>query len=465
MTDLPVGTPNLRQRTKLQLGDATLRTNLRQVTDRLSQARATALSQLEDADALKDIARALRARALERLPDLLSEFADNLLDSGAYIHWATDDASARNYVTDVARRHKVHKVVKSKSMAAEEIHLNSHLERQGISVVETDLGEWIVQQAKESPSHIIVPAIHKNRRQIAQVLSKDAEQDLASDSPAFLAAHARAQLRNEFLTADMGISGVNFGVAAAGSLILVTNEGNGRLVTSLPRVHIAIMGMERIVADFAELDVMLALLPRSATGQTLTAYTSVISGPRQAPELDGPEELHVVVLDNGRSSIIGTEFQEILHCIRCGACLNVCPVYQQIGGHGYGTTYSGPIGSVLTPLLDRSERAQELSKASTLCGACWKTCPVGIPIQDLLLALRRRATKRKSKARIPWRAWSFLWSHQGLYKISLLFVRRFATLANLVGGRRIPIVRTWALGRSIPSVIAKASKHSRRHRQ
>lgn len=462
MTDLPVGTPNLRQRTRLQLGDADLRTNLRQVTDRLSQARATALSQLEDADALKDIARALRACALERLPNLLSEFADRLLASGAHIHWAADGESARNYITDVARRHQVRKVVKSKSMAAEEIHLNSHLDRQGISVVETDLGEWIVQQAKESPSHIIVPAIHKNRRQIAEVLSHHAGQKLASN-PAFLAAYARTQLRNEFLTADMGISGANFGVAAAGSLILVTNEGNDRLVTSLPRVHIAIMGMERIVADFAELDVMLALLPRAATGQTLTAYTSVISGPRQGPELDGPEELHVVILDNGRSSIIGTEFQEILHCIRCGACLNVCPVYQQIGGHGYGTTYSGPIGSVLTPLLDQSEGAQELSKASTLCGACWKTCPVGIPIQDLLLALRRRATKRKARAKILWSAWGFLWSHHRLYKISLLFARWFATLASLAGGRCLPIIRNWTLGRSIPLITARPSKHRQGH--
>ena len=462
MTDLPFGTPNLRQRTRLQLEDAALRTNLRQVTDRLSQARATALSQLEDADALKEIARALRARALDRLPDLLSEFADRLLASGAHIHWATDGESARTYITDVARRHKVRKVVKSKSMAAEEIHLNPHLERQGISVVETDLGEWIVQQAKESPSHIIVPAIHKNRRQIAEVLGQDTEQNPASSTPAFLAAHARTQLRNEFLTADMGISGTNFGVAAAGSLILVTNEGNGRLVTSLPRVHVAIMGMERIVADFDELDVMLALLPRAATGQTLTAYTSVISGPRQASELDGPEELHVVILDNGRSSIIGTEFQEILHCIRCGACLNVCPVYQQIGGHGYGTTYSGPIGSVLTPLLDQSEGAQELAKASTLCGACWKTCPVGIPIQDLLLALRRRAPKRKARHRLLWRAWSFLWSLQHSYRVSLLFVRWLTALAHLSGGRGIPFVRNWTIGRSIPSVIAIPSKRKQR---
>ena len=437
--------------------------NLRQVTDRLSQARATALSQLDDADALKEIARALRARALERLPSLLSEFADRLLASGAHIHWATDGESARTYITGVARRHKVRKVVKSKSMAAEEIHLNPHLERQGISVVETDLGEWIIQRAKESPSHIIVPAIHKNRRQIAEVLSQGAGQSLDSD-PGFLAAHARTQLRNEFLTADMGISGVNFGVAAAGSLILVTNEGNGRLVTSLPRVHIAIMGMERIVADFAELDVMLALLPRAATGQTLTAYTSVISGPRKDPESDGPEELHVVILDNGRSSIIGTEFQEILHCIRCGACLNVCPVYQQIGGHGYGTTYPGPIGSVLTPLLDQSAGAQELSKASTLCGACWKTCPVGIPIQDLLLALRRRATKKKVRVRILWRAWGILWSHHRLYKISLLFLRWLTPLANSTVARWIPIVRNWTLGRSTPIVIAKPSNDRQERR-
>ena len=335
MPELTLETEPLRARTQAALADPTLRLNLRAATDRLDALRGPALDQLADADALRSQARALRGRTIAQLPDLLETFVERLLDLGVHVHWADDAADAVACVTAVAQRRGVRTVVKSKSMAAEEIGLNAALESAGVDVVETDLGEWIIQVAQETPSHIIVPAIHKNRAQIAQTLRRVADGNL-SDVPSELAAFARRTLRPAFLRAEMGISGVNFGVASAGSLVLVTNEGNGRLVTAAPAIHVAVMGMERLVADFAELDVMLALLARSATGQSLTAYTSLISGPRRPGEADGPDEVHVVILDNGRSAILGSELREILHCIRCGACLNVCPVYRQVGGHAYG---------------------------------------------------------------------------------------------------------------------------------
>lgn len=445
---------SLRKRINVALADSALQGNLQRATDRFAHMQASALSQLADPAALRDTARALRGRTLARLPDLLTEFADRLTSLGAHVHWAADERSARQYVGEVARQHGVRKVVKSKSMASEEIGLNRHLQDLDIEVVETDLGEWIIQVARETPSHIIVPAIHKNRTQIAEVLRRVSEDDL-SEIPAELAAFARRKLRGEFLTADMGISGVNFGVAVSGSLVLVTNEGNGRLVTSVPKVHVALMGMERLVADFCELDVMLALLARSATGQALTAYTSIITGPRRPGEADGPDELHVVILDNGRSSVLGTEFQEILACIRCGACLNVCPVYRQVGGHAYGSVYSGPIGAVLTPLLDRSKAAGELSGASSLCGACWKACPVGIPLQDMLLALRRRDSAKKGSERTIWRLWARVWSSPRGFRMSIVLLRALARLGRLAGRYRLSPFSRWTRGRGMPIIPAR----------
>ena len=400
MAEFTLETEPLRARTQAALADPALRLNLRAATDRLEA------------------------------------FTERLLERGVHVHWAEDAASAAAYVTALTQRRGVRTAVKSKSMAAEEIGLNAALESAGVEVVETDLGEWIIQVARETPSHIIVPAIHKNRAQIAQTLRRVADGDL-SDVPSELAAFARRTLRPAFLRAEMGINGVNFGVASSGSLILVTNEGNGRLVTAAPAVHVAVMGMERLVADFAELDVMLASLARSATGQALTAYTSVISGPRRPGEADGPDEVHVVILDNGRSAILGSELREILHCIRCGACLNVCPVYRQVGGHAYGWVYGGPVGAVLTPLLARADAAGELSGASSLCGACWQACPVGIPLQDLLLSLRRRDAPRK-RARFFWRAWARVWASPRMYQRSLRTGRWVLRLAARTRAERLP---------------------------
>jgi L-lactate dehydrogenase complex protein LldF len=442
--------PSLRRRTAAATRDVRLRGNLAHVSDAFVSRKQAAYTQFADADGLRATARAVKARVLARLPEVLDRFATNAVAAGVQVHWAATADDANSVVAQIARSRSAHRVVKSKSMATEETELNAALEAQGCEVTETDLGEWIIQVANETPSHIITPAIHRDRTQIRDVLQRVAGGDL-SDVPEELAAFARERLRERFLVADMGISGVNFGVAETGSIVLVTNEGNGRLVTGVPRIHVALMGMERVVETWAELDVMLALLPRAATGQPITTYVSVITGPRRAGEADGPKELHIVVLDNGRSSLLGTEFAEMLACIRCGACLNVCPVYRQVGGHAYGWVYPGPMGAVLTPLLLRNDNAAELSQASSLCGACWEACPVGIPLQDMLLALRRRSAEMHTPTpqRMAWSAWSRTWSRPAGYRASL----RSASLGYRMMGqpRRLPHgVDRWSATRALP---------------
>jgi L-lactate dehydrogenase complex protein LldF len=272
-------------------------------------------------------------------------------------------------------------------MATEEIALNDALEDAGVRAIETDLGEYIVQLANEPPSHMITPAIHKTLEQIRDVLSTEAGEELPLSREA-LTEWARGRLRDEFLAADVGVTGVNFAAADTGTLVIVTNEGNGRFCTTLPRVHIAVMAVEKVVPRFAELGVLLPLLTMSATGQRLSNYLTMLTGPRRAGERDGPEELHVVVLDHRRRALVGTPYEEMLACVRCGACLNVCPVYRKIGGHAYDAVYSGPMGKVLTPLLSGGEDGRDLPHASTLCGACTEACPVEIPLADLLVRLR-----------------------------------------------------------------------------
>ncbi|HEV1996708.1 MAG TPA: LutB/LldF family L-lactate oxidation iron-sulfur protein [Candidatus Dormibacteraeota bacterium] len=448
--------PSLRKRTAAATRDTALRQSLASASDLLSTRKSSAYSQLADAPALREEARAIKARILARLPDILERLADNVIARGGHVHWAATAADANAVIAEIAAHAGARSVIKSKSMASEETGLNEALEARGCVVTETDLGEWIIQVAGQTPSHIIVPAVHLNRHQVAEALRKVADGDL-SDVPEELTAFARRKLRERFLTADMGVSGVNFGIAETGSLLLVTNEGNGRMVTSLPRVHVALMGMERVVETWSELDVMLALLPRAATGQSITTYTSVITGPRSSGESDGPEELHLVILDNGRSDILGTEFSEMLACIRCGACLNVCPVYRQVGGHAYGSVYPGPMGAVLTPLLNRSEAAGEVAYASSLCGACHEACPVGIPLQDMLLGLRLRdaTTRPHRRQRLALTAWSMAWSRPRLYRASL----RAASLGYrlLRRPRRTPwAIDRWSAGRDLP-VLARRS--------
>lgn len=449
-----LGEGSLRSRTATAATDRTFGARLAVATDRFSTGRVAALAELDDADGLRLAARAAKAEVLADLPAVLERLADRLVERGVHVCWACDAAEANAYIAGVAKSHGARVVVKSKSMASEETGLNAALEATGARVVETDLGEWIIQLAGEAPSHIIVPAIHRDRNQIADVLRRVQGGERLAAIPEELASFARARLREEFLRADMGVSGANFGVAESGSIVLVTNEGNGRMVTSLPRVHVAILGMERVVATWAQLDLMVALLARSATGQPLTTYTNVISGPRGEGEADGPEELHVVILDNGRSEILGTEFHEILACIRCGACLNVCPVYRQVGGHAYGWVYSGPIGAVITPLLAAGQPgAAEVANASTLCGACMDACPVAIPIQDLLLGLRRRKASHAGRLeRTAWTAWAAAWSRPGRYGTSLRAAALGRVLLPIVD--RAPSVTRWGAGRTVPRPAA-----------
>jgi L-lactate dehydrogenase complex protein LldF len=340
-------------------------------------------------------------------------------------------------------------------MVTEETGLNEALIAAGCEVTETDLGEWIIQLAGEHPSHIIIPAVHRNRHQIADTFQAEAGLVDRTTEPEELVAFARGELRSRFLHADLGITGVNLGVAESGSIVLVTNEGNARLVTALPKVHVAVMGAERVADTWDQADLLLGLLARSATGQQLSTYTQIISGPAGPGEADGPDEFHLVILDNGRSDLAGTEFAEMLNCIRCGACLNVCPVYRQTGGHAYGWVYSGPMGAVLTPLLgadgDADQSAGELANASTLCGACMEACPVQIPLQDLLLSLRRRRAERAPRAeRAMWRAWAASWSRPGGYRASTGTAIRLRRLAPML--RRLPGLSLWTEGRNLPSL-------------
>ena len=450
-----VGT-TLRDRTIDATSNVRLRGALARAVGRFASHRESALGVIDDPDALRAAARAIKADVVGRLPELLEQFADNVLAAGGKVCWAADASEANAYIASVAARIGARTIVKSKSMATEETGLNEALEAAGCRVVETDLGEWIIQLAHETPSHIIAPAVHKDRYQVAEHLQAEVTDDrILEAAPGPLAAFAREQLRAEFLRADLGISGANFGVADTGSIVLVTNEGNGRLCTSVPRVHIAVMGMERLVADWEQLDLLVNLLARSGTGQHLSSYTSVITGPRRTGEADGPDEMHVVILDNGRSDILGTEFQEILSCIRCGACLNVCPVYRQIGGHAYGWVYSGPVGAVLTPLLAGAHHeAAELANASTLCGACMDVCPVSIPLQDLLLALRRRRAAGATRSeRAAWKAWAAAWSQPALYRASVKAMSAGRGLTRFAA--HAPGLARWAAGRDAPPPAAR----------
>ena len=435
MTGWTITDEPLRDRTRRALADDRLRTNVARAVDRFASHRQAGLAELHDADGLRHAARAVRNAVLADLPAVAERFADAVVASGGHVHWAADGAAASRHVLDVCRRHDARSVVKSKSMVTEEIGLNDVLGSGEIEVTETDLGEWIIQLARQVPSHIIAPAMHHDRRSVAALFAADGRTE-EGDDPEALNAYARRRLRERFLAADVGISGGNLGVAATGSVVLVSNEGNARMCTSLPPVHIAVVGIERLVADWDQADLLLNLLTRSATGQRLSSYVSVLTGPGDG----GPNELHVVLVDNGRSDLLGTELHEALACIRCGACLNVCPVYRQVGGHAYGWVYPGPIGAVLTPSLAAGMGdAADVARASTLCGACMDACPVEIPLQDLLLVQRRHRPSPPAESAL-WRAWAAAWSRPAGYRATTTAAAwsRFAG-RHTVAGREVPL--------------------------
>src|SRR5437870_3314244 len=375
------------------LTDVQLRGALRKATALFGERRLEATKSLPDWEDLRSQARAIKDETLLHLDRYLEQFKANAEKAGAQIHWARDAAEANSIVCRLARERNARLVVKSKSMATEEIHLNAALEAEGIEALETDLGEYIIQLAGETPSHIIAPAIHKTKGQIAELFVEKLGIERTSDISK-LTSTARQILRAKFGAADIGISGVNFGVAETGTILILENEGNIRLTTSLPKTHIALMGIEKVIPRFNDLEVFLKLLPRSGTGQDLTTYQSLITGTKRNANDEGPDELHIVLLDNGRSRMLARPVtRQSLACIRCGACLNACPVYQQIGGHAYGSVYAGPIGAVITPQLFALAKAAQLPYASSLCGACRDVCPVKIDIPELLLHLRAEITE------------------------------------------------------------------------
>jgi L-lactate dehydrogenase complex protein LldF len=397
--------------TERALRDRALQEALSRAVPVFRQLRNEVAAEIPEWEALRETAARTKDHTLAHLDTYLAQLETQVTARGGAVHWASDAAEACRIITDLARLRGVRRVVKSKSMTTEEIDLNPALQAAGMTVVETDLGEYVVQLADDRPSHIIAPIIHKSAASVAEVFSRRLGVPQQA-RPEDLARVARETLRAEFLAADMGITGVNFAIAETGTLVIVENEGNARLTTTRPRIHVAVMGIEKVIPRLADLGVFLRLLARSATGQRASVYASLLTGPRRAAETDGPDELHLVILDNGRTRVLAdSELREALRCIRCGACLNVCPVFERAGGHAYESEYSGPIGAVITPALRGLERAGELPFASTLCGACVDVCPVKINLPRMLLELRGRAVRAGLvgwKDRLFARAWVFV---------------------------------------------------------
>jgi L-lactate dehydrogenase complex protein LldF len=450
---------NFKRQVTIKLADVRLQEALSRLQTRFVEGRSAVISEIHDLQETRNAAAAIRDRVLNDLEHWLLYFEQQATKRGAIVHWAETGADVNRIVAEIAVGHGVRTATKSKSMVSEECGLNEALERAGVEVMETDLGEYILQIAHEAPSHIVAPVVHKNKDEISDLFAK-IHQLPRKTGIAELCREAREILRPAFLNADMGISGANFLVAETGSALIVTNEGNGRLVTTLPRVHVAITGIEKVVPTLEDVSTLLRLLPRSATGQSITNYVSVLSGTRDDSDSDGPEHFHIILLDNGRSSLLGGEMQDMLRCIRCGACMNHCPVYQNIGGHAYGWVYPGPMGSILTPLLGGMENAPDLPNASTLCGACAVVCPVKIPLPDLLRKLREKQMEIGMKSRqetFMLRAWAWLALHPKIYAMTTSIAVRFM---KLLGGREkllhhLPGARGWSGGRDFPAPQGK----------
>src|SRR5712691_11558194 len=383
---------------RVALGDSQLRHNLRNATTTIRDKRARVVAEAPDWEDLREAGRAIKADVMHRLDEYLLQFEASVQAAGGRVHWARDGAEANAVVLDVARSHDVAEVVKVKSLTTDEIGLNEALAAGGVHAIETDFAELILQLDGDSPSHILVPAIHRNHSEIRDLFMRTiADGRELSDDPRELADTARLYLREKFLDAKVGVSGANFGVAETGTVVVVESEGNGRMCTTLPPVLVTVLGIEKLVPTFADLEVFLQLLPRSSTGERMNPYTSLWTG---VTDGDGPEEFHVVLLDNGRTAVLADELgRQTLACIRCSACLNVCPVYSRTGGHAYGSVYPGPIGAILTPQLRGMENASSLPFASSLCGACYEVCPVKIDIPKVLVHLRSQVVDEGESAR------------------------------------------------------------------
>lgn len=457
------------KRVQRALADKHMRTALTRATTHMVGHSREALGQIAEvegapgAELLRAQLRQMKTYVLRHLPEYLELFEQRVTENGGQVHWAEDGADLNAIVLEIARKAGVERVVKAKSMVSEETHLNQALEKSGVRVLETDLGEYIVQLVGEPPSHIIAPVVHKRIEDISAIFQRELDMPATLD-PEIMMGTARQVLRKEFLAADMGISGCNFGIAETGTACIVTNEGNGRMCSSLPRVYVVVMGIERIVPTVEDAILQYQSLCRNATGQACSVYLSMTSGPRTAEDPDGPEEFHVILLDNGRSEILERGYGESLLCIRCGACLNVCPVYREIGGHAYGSTYGGPIGSVISPLLNIEVTDEfKLPYASTLCGACREACPVEIDLPRLLLDLRAESVAAGDAGwaeRSGLQAFARAMSSRRSYESAMGVAGFGASMLSLLSGGTVrhapPPLNAWTRSRDFPGFARKS---------
>ena len=455
---MQIASMHFKARIGEKLADVKLQAALRKLQGNFVKGRADRVLELDNFEEIRTAAAAIRDRVINNLDAYLEEFERNATARGAIVHWAETTADVNRIVRELAAEYDVRKAVKSKSMVSEECELNDALEAAGVQVVETDLGEYILQLAKEPPSHIIAPVIHKGRDEVSDLFAEK-HQRLRKTDIGEMTREAREFLRSHFLSADMGISGANFMIAETGTTLIVTNEGNGRMVTTLPRVHVAITGIEKVVPTLEDVTTLLRLLPRSATGQSISNYVSFTTGAAY-PDEDGPRHFHVILLDGGRTRLLGGDVQSMLRCIRCGACMNHCPVYQSVGGHAYGWVYPGPMGAVLTPMYVGLENALDLPQASTLCNQCGVVCPVKIPLPDLMRKLREKQFERGLR---PWheRLALMLWSWAAqrptfyalLSKIGVRLLARMGGADKLI--HDLPFGSGWTAGRDMPAPQGK----------
>jgi L-lactate dehydrogenase complex protein LldF len=451
---MQVQSMHFKARAGQKLADAALQKNLKILSTNWTGGRARAITELDDFEASRDDAIRRRNLALANLDVWIERFEKQATARGATVLFAETPADASRLVVEIAKKHEVKKVTKSKSMVSEEMALNRALEAAGIQPVETDLGEYILQiNDNEPPSHIVAPVVHKSKDEVSDLFAKVHKRPRLTDIPQ-MTREAREFLRPQFLSSDMGVSGGNFLVAETGSVAIFTNEGNEGMCTVLPKVHVVVTGIEKVLPTLDDLAAVARLLPRSATGQSISNYFSILTGTRAPDELDGPEHTYFVLVDGGRSGLIGGEFQDMLRCIRCGACMNHCPVYQKIGGHTYGWVYPGPMGSVLTPSYTGIENALDLPQAATMCGECHVVCPMKIPLPDLLRKLREKQLERGLR---PWTerfglaAWRFAAARPALYRPMVRIASRLLKLAGRKQGRvgKLPVRSGWTDHRDV----------------
>ncbi len=456
---MQVQSMHFKETASAKLNDAVLQTALKKSKSKFVDGRAKGVAEIDNWEDIRTYAAAMRDRVIDNLDAYLLEFEANAIRRGAKVHWAETAEEANAIVVGIAKQRDVKTITKSKSMVTEEIALNAALISAGIKVMETDLGEYILQLADEPPSHIVAPAVHKSKEQVAELFMAAHGTPRLTSIPA-MTREAREQLRSHFLGADMGISGANFIIAETGTTLTVTNEGNADLVTTLPRIHCVVTGIEKVIPTLEDFATLIRLLPRSAIGQSIANYLTLTTGIKAPGETDGPEEMHIVLVDAGRTKLVGSDMKDMLRCIRCGACMNHCPVYQNVGGHAYGWVYPGPMGSVLTPTYVGIENAGDLPNAATFCGECQVVCPVKIPLPDLMRKWRERQFDRGLRPfgeRAGIAIWAFFVKRPALYAFA---TRLGARIGALLGDKQklihsLPGIDGWTDGRDMPAPAGK----------